>query len=409
MSNIISKIADWLDERIGLTKNWLRPIPEYGFNFTYWFGAIAFINFLILVVTGILLAFYYTPSAQPNPEGIPLAYASTKYIDTQVPLGWLLRTLHLYAAYGMIISAFLHLVRNYITGAYKRPRELMWVVGLLMGFAMLGSAFTGYLLPYNQISFYATVVGYNLALSIPGVGTFLGYLIAGSGTQDIVQRFFLLHIYLMPGILLILLGIKLYMFENHGLHDPMRDVKKSFIKLYNWFPRGVYFVGVLFLIDLSILLIFASLFPNDLGAPYNPNNPPVVEILPEWYFYWVYELIRVQYPTSLLSWLSSLGIANPAAVFPLILVFIAVLYLFFLPAIDRGKEVHPKRRFWTIVIGAIMFGEVIMLSFIPWLFQNGFITLDTMANLVVMVVSLLLVDILMIGIVTIIFAYKKWL
>jgi len=95
MSNIISKIADWLDERIGLTKNWLRPIPEYGFNFTYWFGAIAFINFLILVVTGILLAFYYTPSAQPNPEGIPLAYASTKYIDTQVPLGWLLRTLDL--------------------------------------------------------------------------------------------------------------------------------------------------------------------------------------------------------------------------------------------------------------------------------------------------------------------------
>jgi Cytochrome b subunit of the bc complex len=119
MSNILSKISDWLDQRIGLTKNWLRPIPEYGFDFTYWFGAIAFINFMILVVSGILLAFYYTPSAALNSEGIPMAYASTQYIDTQVPLGWLLRTLHLYAAYGMIISAFLHLVRNYITGAYK--------------------------------------------------------------------------------------------------------------------------------------------------------------------------------------------------------------------------------------------------------------------------------------------------
>ncbi|MFP3190927.1 MAG: cytochrome bc complex cytochrome b subunit [Thermoproteota archaeon] len=409
MSNILSKISDWLDQRIGLTKNWLRPIPEYGFDFTYWFGAIAFINFMILVVSGILLAFYYTPSAALNSEGIPMAYASTQYIDTQVPLGWLLRTLHLYAAYGMIISAFLHLVRNYITGAYKKPRELMWVAGLLMGFAMLGSAFTGYLLPYNQISFYATVVGYNLALSIPGVGTVLGYLIAGAGTQDIVQRFYLLHIYLMPGILLILLGIKLYMFENHGLHDPFRDIKKTLIRVYNWFPRGVYFVGVLFLIDLSILLTFASLFPNDLGLPYNPNNPPAVEILPEWYFFWVYELIRVQYPQSLLSLLSSMGIANPAAVFPLFLLFLALIYLFFLPAIDRSKNVHPKKRFWIVTVGAIMFGEVIILSFIPWLFQNGFITLDEMASLPLMVASLLLVDALMIGIVLIVYAYKKWL
>jgi len=165
----------------------------------------------------------------------------------------------------------------------------------------------------------------------------------------------------------------------------------------------------LFLIDLSILLTFASLFPNDLGLPYNPNNPPAVEILPEWYFFWVYELIRVQYPQSLLSLLSSMGIANPAAVFPLFLLFLALIYLFFLPGIDRSKNVHPKKRFWIVTVGAIMFGEVIILSFIPWLFQNGFITLDEMASLPLMVASLLLVDALMIGIVLIVYAYKKWL
>jgi quinol-cytochrome oxidoreductase complex cytochrome b subunit len=408
--SLLRKIISYIDERIGFSNTFLKPIPEYAFNITYWLGAIVVTNFVILIITGVLLAFYYVPTAAPDPAGIPWAYSSTKFIDENVPFGHTIRTLHLYATYGMIGSAFIHLIRQFITGAYKRPREIMWIIGIILGGLVLVQGFTGYLLPYTDQSVYATKVGYNVARSVPLLGDTLAYLVEGIGTQDIIQRFYMLHVFIVPGSILILLLIKMYMFEIHGAFDPHRDIRKSKIRYYKWFPEGFYFIFPISLIYAGILIVFASLFPNRIGEYFDPAKPIPAELpLPEWYFYWMYQIVRISYPPEIVNLIRSFGIADVATFITILVVTIAALYLIFVPFIDRRKEVAISKRFLHVTIGSIMFAEVILLSFFVFLFQIGAISLATSTSFFLTIVSSIILAVIIAGILYVLYKKRGWL
>ena len=146
---VAGKVAGWVDSRLGLSHPLLRPVPQYALNPFYWLGALAVVAFVIQGVTGMIMMLYYVPSPEQ-------AYSSTLYIFQNVSNGRFLETVHLYTAYAMIMLAFMHMMRGYFVSVQKKPREVMWVVGMLMGFVTLGFGFTGYLLPWTVVSYSAT-------------------------------------------------------------------------------------------------------------------------------------------------------------------------------------------------------------------------------------------------------------
>lgn len=415
--SVIKKIIDWFDSRIGISKTFLRPIPEHSFSIQHWIGAMILTFFVILVITGVFLVFYFVPTSAPNSEGVPKAYASVKFVDENVPFGITLRTLHLYSAYGMLITMALHGFRQLITGAYKRPRELMWLISGILGFVVLAQAFTGYLLPYTSQSVFATQVGYNTVLQVPFIGNLIAYIMEGIGNQDMVQRFFILHIFILPGTIILLLGIKLYMFENHGAFDPLRDLRNNkLVKHYAWFPKGAIFVSKWALIHAGIVILIASLLPAELANYYDPTAQRPEVPLPEWYFYFVYALVRLQYPASYVSFMRSLGIQDVATMTSILIVGIAGIYLWLLPFIDRRKEVHLSKRFKYVAIGSILAAEATLYTIIVYLFKlyldtNESFGLSFQASTNFTLVSSLtiLVAAGVFGIVYAIYKRKKWI
>jgi quinol-cytochrome oxidoreductase complex cytochrome b subunit len=207
------KLFTWLDERLGLTdlyKNVLdRPEPKG--NWWNTLGSASLFLFLLQGVTGIFLAVYYTPSPDH-------AYDSIQYIMNQVAFGWLVRGIHHWGASLMVIVVFVHMIRVFVTASYKYPRELTWLIGVGLLILTLGMGFTGYLLPWNQQAFWATTVGTSIAGSVPFVGDLI--LKALRGGTDLsaltLSRFFAAHIWILPGLLIGLIAVHVYMIIKHG-------------------------------------------------------------------------------------------------------------------------------------------------------------------------------------------------
>lgn len=188
-----------------------RKLPP-GVTYFYCLGGISFFLFLLLTFTGIILSFYYVPSAAE-------AYTSMRYIDETLPLGWLMRSMHIWAASGMVIAVIAHMLRVYITGSYKPPRELNWLVGMLLLALTLGFGFSGYLLPWDQKAFWATTVGTAMPGSIPLAGGWLVRIIRGG--EDVggptLLRFYVMHIYLMPFATVFLFWAHFHMIRRQGI------------------------------------------------------------------------------------------------------------------------------------------------------------------------------------------------
>ena len=206
----------WLIGRLGLTDTmedqYNRIVPRHATNYIYCFGGIAFVLFVILAVTGIMLAVYY----QPTPDK---AYESVLDISTRVQFGWWIRSIHRWAAGGMVLLVFIHMLRVFFTGAYKAPRELNWVTGVVLLLITLGFGFTGYLLPWDQKAYWATKVGTDIAGSVPVMGHFL--LVSLRGGDQIsaatLGRFFTLHVLVLPAIIILLLFGHFWMIRRQGI------------------------------------------------------------------------------------------------------------------------------------------------------------------------------------------------
>jgi quinol-cytochrome oxidoreductase complex cytochrome b subunit len=215
------KIFDWLDERLGLNemqKNLLdRPEPKG--NWWNTLGSASMFLFLLQGATGIFLTVYYTPSPDH-------AYDSITYIMNEVAFGWLIRGIHHWGATAMVIVVFIHMLRVFVTASYKYPRELTWLIGIGLLIATLGMGFTGYLLPWNQRAYWATTVGTQIAGTVPFIGEFILKALRGGSNLSALtlQRFFSGHIWILPVVLMALMGVHLFLIIRHGeSHWPTKE------------------------------------------------------------------------------------------------------------------------------------------------------------------------------------------
>jgi quinol-cytochrome oxidoreductase complex cytochrome b subunit len=322
----------------------LRPGPDYSLNLFYWLGALMVMAFILQGITGLLMLLYYTPT-------VSAAYSSTLFIMNYVPLGRLVETIHLYSAYAMVLLAFLHLMRGYFVSAQKRPRELMWVVGMLMGLVVLGFGLTGYLLPWTVVSKSATDVTIGMISFMPGqLGPALKFLIAGPGSDAAeLARFFDLHVVLLPAVFLLLLVFKMYMFEMHGAAEPATGVKGE-ARDIPWFPNIFLYFAMLSAIFLALLIAVSVVFPISLPPEFSPAAASAYTPQPEWYFLWIYQILKFSAFEG--SWITV----------PLGLTTILLLLLVALPFLDRRKERNPSRRPIYTTLGVIAVIEVVVLT-----------------------------------------------
>lgn len=208
------RIWDWFVERTRIEPILDTKITERALSPMYCLGGLTFLFFVLLAITGVMLATYY----KPTPDS---AYDSVQTITMNVKYGWLIRGIHFYSANGMIITSILHMLRVYFTGAYKKPRELNWIVGVGLGAFTLMAGFTGYVLRWDQEAVGAAGVGLGLANSIPQVGTLLTYLFWGNNYTDTLGRFFASHILLIPGLLVLMMAFHFWMIRRHRIARPL--------------------------------------------------------------------------------------------------------------------------------------------------------------------------------------------
>jgi len=347
-NGVAARVMGWFDSRLGLSYQLLRPAPQYSINPFYWLGALATVAFVIQGVTGAILLLYYVPSPTQ-------AYATTQYIFQNVSYGTFLETIHLYTAYAMIMLAFMHLMRGYFVSVHKKPRELMWVTGMVMGFVTLGFGFTGYLLPWTIVSKSATDVGIGMMGALPQpFANFLTFLIVGSGTDaGELLRFYDLHVLVLPAVLLVLLVVKMYMLEAHGVSEPTTGTeslppKKR--KLIPIFPDVSFYLVELAALFGSAVIIVSVIFPLSLPPEYSASLAGQYVSQPDWYFLWVYQILKI-------SALEEAGLSVALSVVTLI--FIALVLL---PFIDRGKTRSIRDRIVYVTLGAIFAAEVAVLA-----------------------------------------------
>jgi menaquinol-cytochrome c reductase cytochrome b subunit len=218
--------VDWLEERSGLVgavKYFLfRKVP----GDTNWFhtlGSATLTAFLVQAITGVILAMYYKPDPTVDPATkVPVAYGSIQHITNDVWAGWLVRGMHRWGASVFIILMFFHMARVFLFGAYKYPRELNWIIGVLLLTLGMFEGFTGYLLPWDQTAYWATVVGINLNGTAPFLGPFIASILRGGSEigSDTLARFYSIHMLVLPGAIFALIGLHLYLVIRLGVTSP---------------------------------------------------------------------------------------------------------------------------------------------------------------------------------------------
>jgi cytochrome b6 len=287
------KLWLWLDERIGLkeieTLARKKEVPVHRYTIWYYFGGMTLFLFLIQVTTGILLLLYYRPSAGE-------AYESIQFLMTEVQFGWLIRSIHAWSANVMIFVMFIHLFSALLGKAYRAPRELTWLSGGVLLGLTLGFGFTGYLLPWNELAFFATRVGTEIPGVIPVVGPFLRRLLRGGDdvTGATLTRFYGIHVAVLPAIVTIVLGLHLFLVQKHGMSSPPGEEREGKAKRgMPFFPNFLLRDLVGWLCALGALAALAAYFPTELGKKADPFQPAPIGIKPEWYFMAMFQTLKL--------------------------------------------------------------------------------------------------------------------
>ncbi len=346
--NLYGKIRPWLAERfdIAAVESFVehqahKPLPPH-VGFWHTFGSLSLYLFLNQVVTGILLMIYYRPTTNT-------AFESVRFIMTKAHFGWLIRGLHAWGATLMVLCVLVHMMRTFFMGAYKKPRELTWVLGVIIFGCTVTFGFTGYLLPWNQLSYWATTVGTEITGAIPWVGEYLRTLLRGGEgvTGETLARFYVLHVVVLPWVLTMLIATHLFLMRVQGLATMERVGEEKPLepgKAIPFFPHHVLKEGVVFCVLVGALVTLVVLWPVELGEKADPFVTPE-GIKPEWYFLPTYQLLK--YFPKLLGIFVSL---------------IPPLVLLLWPFLDRSPERHPRKRPVAVTIGilalvlAVVFG-----------------------------------------------------
>ncbi|MGA2255461.1 MAG: cytochrome bc complex cytochrome b subunit, partial [Thermoguttaceae bacterium] len=280
-----------------------KRVPVHRFTVFYFLGGMALFLFSIQVVTGILLSLHYKPSPDQ-------AFESVRTIMTEINFGWLIRSAHSWSANLLIGVLFLHLLTTYIMRAYRRPREFTWISGLALLGLFLAFGFSGYLLPWNKLAFFATRVGTALVGQVPLVGAELLLLARGGKdvTGDTLSQFYAFHVVVLPLVTLAMVGIHLYFVQHHGMSIPHKVALEHSgaenVPSMSFFPKFLMRDMVGWFVALGLLAALAALFPWTLGEKANPFGSTPEGIRPEWYFLFAFETLK-QFPAHLfgIEWL----------------------------------------------------------------------------------------------------------
>ena len=272
-----------------------KLVPVHRSTHFYYLGGMALFLFLVQIVTGILLSLYYKPSPDQ-------AFESVRAIVTEVDFGWLIRSAHSWSANLLIGVLLLHLLTTYMMRAYRRPREATWVTGVVLLGLFLAFGFSGYLLPWNGLAFFATRVGTAIVGAVPVVGDQLLLLARGGEnvTGDTLARFYALHVVVLPLLTFVLLGVHLYLVQRHGMSVPDGEARRhggaAKIPSMPFIPHFLLRDMVGWYVALGLLAALAALFPWELGEKADPFGSAPAGIKPEWYFLFMFQALKVLPP-----------------------------------------------------------------------------------------------------------------
>jgi cytochrome b6 len=329
----------WLEERVGINAvvNFLRhkSIPQNRHTVWMYTGSIILLFFGIQVLTGIMLAFYYKPT-------LDAANKSVGEIMTKVPLGWIIRSVHSWSATFMIAAVFVHMLSLWLVKSYRPPRELTWMSGVFLLVFALAFGFTGYLLPWDELSLAATKVGTDIPSTIPIVGSWATKFLRGGDdiSGDTLSRFFTFHVCLLPLLLLAVVGFHLYLIQKFGMSLPVgADEKEEAERALPFWPNFVYREAIVWAGLVGALVTLAVFLPPSLGKAADLMAPAPEGITPEWYFLFLFQTLKL-FPSRML-------VINGDTV-AVALIFVGAALLFFLPLIDnRPAEKKGKVITWA--------------------------------------------------------------
>jgi ubiquinol-cytochrome c reductase cytochrome b subunit len=348
---MLDAIYRWIDERIDLkslqAKLLNEPLPG-GARYAYVFGSALLFIFIMQAVTGVLLMFYYAPTADH-------AWESTKYIIEQVDYGWFILSYHLWGSSAMVAVLVVHMSQVYLWGAYKKPREMVWLAGLGLFLVVIGFGFTGYLLPWDQRSYWATVIGIEIVDKAPLLGDFLGRFLRGGpvpGAQTL-SRFFVIHVMILPAALLAMAGLHLFLFRTAGPAGPFRGSKQELsAKMEYFFPTQVWKDIVVIAVIFLVIFTLAVRWPHEMMEEASPVASGL-DPEPEWYFLFLFQLLRD--PALSFLFFGEFGEFLGAILLPTLF----LLLLAALPFIDRSPERNIFKRpialtSWVVVMVSIV-------------------------------------------------------
>nr|VFK18332.1 MAG: ubiquinol-cytochrome c reductase cytochrome b subunit [Candidatus Kentron sp. LPFa]VFK33169.1 MAG: ubiquinol-cytochrome c reductase cytochrome b subunit [Candidatus Kentron sp. LPFa] len=359
MKNLLNGLVAWTDVRFPLTKMWNEHLAEYyapkNFNFWYFFGSLALVALVIQILTGIWLTMSYKPDAE-------LAFASVEFIMRDVEWGWLIRYLHSTGASAFFVVIYLHMFRGLMYGSYKEPRELLWLIGMVIYLALMAEAFMGYLLPWGQMSYWGAQVIVSLFGAIPFVGEDLALWIRGDYvvSDATLNRFFALHVIALPMLLLGLVVVHIIALHETGSNNPDGvEIKKN--KDKNGIPLdGIPFHPYYSVKDIAGVVVFLFLFSSvvffapemggwflekDNFVPANPLKTPE-HIVPLWYFTPFYAILR----------------AIPDKLSGVLAMGASIVVLFLLPWVDRHpvKSIRYRSALYKILLGLFVITFIIL-------------------------------------------------
>ena len=351
--SVKNSVAGWLDDRLALPTirevASHKTVPMHRYMVFYYLGGMTLFFFLIQVCTGIMLMLYYHPSANE-------AFESVEFIMTTVPFGWLIRSIHSWSANLMVFFAFVHMCSVFFLKSYRPPREITWISGVVLLLLLMGFGFSGYLLPWNQLSFFATKVGTDIPGVIPGVGPWMLRFLRGGDrvSSATLSRFYGWHVAILPAITFVFLVIHLALVQMKGMSVPVKaEAESKQRRPFKFFPDFALRDLSGWILALGVLAALAALFPWELGEKADPFAPAYANIRPEWYFIFMFqtlklvpggEILRIEYEA-----------------IPIVLFGVAGLFLILIPFLDRGAARTGRSPAWSIG-GAIAIAAMVILT-----------------------------------------------
>lgn len=368
MKHFFKRIGHWFDDRTGWSENILpiikHPVPP-NVGWSYVFGSAVLFCFVLQVLTGIALAFMYQPSVES-------VYESLQYIRHEAFMGNIIRGLHFFGASGMVTLVGIHMIRVYLTASYRYPREMSWISGVFLLLLVVAMGFTGQLLRWDDEALWSTFVAAEQMGRIPIIGDAIGHLLIAGETINgfTLNRFFSFHVFVFPGIMMMLIGLHLYLVIRNGISEPPVVGRKLIPGVYRkWYDKMIkekgepFFPNAAWRDAIFITLVFGVILSLAIvvGAPPLKAEPDPQHVLshprPDWYLKWIFALYAMM-PPEIEPYLIFFG--------PLVVISLLLIY----PFLSKTGQRHPIRRPWAIAGVVVTIGIVAFFTFMgfksPW-------------------------------------------